>query len=1096
MVAEFIPVIGENPTVLLSTMAVDVASHKNPWSRHWFILPGSGRAEWVQQLWAQLSGIASRSEILPVRSLVEKAANGSGYHFDRNALTLAIVDSLNDIRNHLPRHFGEDSTITGGRLAWARQLADALDVAYLCRQPEARFTCNDFLEPLSRCSPVAAQLSKHLGSHGDVSYAKAAGDWISALQQRGGLPHIWLQLDLGLPTMLMERLLQLLRLLPADHVHCYVLAPSHQYWQDLRVGRRRVDDESERDPGPILRSCGRRAQDLQAQLINGLLEEGSGERELVSPDTSTGLLSRLQASCRDLSTEFLTGPHVADDPSFSVHACRSPLRELEIVRDQILRAMAEDPDLEPHQVQILLADSATYAPLVMAACNPQHDPSLHLPLRLYSSMGDRRSLCADAIRCLLKSFNGRFEQEDLLALLENEVIAAHFHLSTQAEEIVSWLQDAQFRWGINHSHREQIQGADYPMGDFRFALRRLALGATATPRSIGERVLDMVPLQRTAGIGVSRLADLAQLAAAIEGHASNWQALAQARPLNEWIDHLATLCQDFFGIDREECPEGLNPLNWAQVTKQHKELFDALTAYLDQKLLDATPLSSDGFRRLVQPLLDTMDQELMGGGSGITVANLVDWAGTPAKVTAVVGLSADSFPASEERPNWHPLSGQRQWGDPDRREDDRHALLLALLAAEDRLILSYQGGSEHDAQERPPATTLAELLLACQELTGEPAERFIQQHSLNAFSPHDNPAQRSWVAEDVLASRLLTSAKSTQGQGLWQTALPEEHSDRISMASLQKIVKEPCAIFLRRLGIFKSDEAEEFDSSDILQSSGLNAWKQRERLLDNRLQQADGQDDDALYRTYLAESGQLPPGRYGDATWEKIAQETPAIQFDSLTAIPDPGPMHLAAADGNWILEGSTALPWYRDEAGSCHCFSVSSATKASLKRATTQLPLLIDLLRMADADGRISSATFHFAKGISTTLQAPHPEDRPALWASLHRLYQLARRVPLPWWPKTHEVWVKHHEYGNPISEMDLSFHKLSHFGETLSHQFATDLAFRGLDDIFTWNGPKIPGFESTTDALGMDSDSLAIGLCEFINGWWMSANPSEGEA
>ena len=50
-------------------------------------------AEWLQQVWAQFSGIASRSDIFPVRSLVEQAATGDGERkvFDRDALTLSLA---------------------------------------------------------------------------------------------------------------------------------------------------------------------------------------------------------------------------------------------------------------------------------------------------------------------------------------------------------------------------------------------------------------------------------------------------------------------------------------------------------------------------------------------------------------------------------------------------------------------------------------------------------------------------------------------------------------------------------------------------------------------------------------------------------------------------------------------------------------------------------------------------------------------------------------------------------------------------------------------------------------------------------------------
>ena len=56
------------------------------------------------------------------------------------------------------------------------------------------------------------------------------------------------------------------------------------------------------------------------------------------------------------------------------------LREVEVVRDCILKAMSADTQLQPQDIQILLADPATYALLVMAGCNPSRS-CLHLPLR-------------------------------------------------------------------------------------------------------------------------------------------------------------------------------------------------------------------------------------------------------------------------------------------------------------------------------------------------------------------------------------------------------------------------------------------------------------------------------------------------------------------------------------------------------------------------------------------------------------------------------------------------------------------------------------------------------------------------------------------
>ena len=107
-----------------------------------------------------------------------------------------------------------------------------------------------------------------------------------------------------------------------------------------------------------------------------------------------------------------------------------------------------------------------------AAFQPQSDPDLHLPC-VFKPASPRSSRPSPRTG-LFAALRGRLQQEDLLALLENPLIAAHFHLDEpgSAEEVLGWLQDANFRWGMSAEHRLASQGSDHPGGDLRFALRR------------------------------------------------------------------------------------------------------------------------------------------------------------------------------------------------------------------------------------------------------------------------------------------------------------------------------------------------------------------------------------------------------------------------------------------------------------------------------------------------------------------------------------------------------------------------------------------------------------------------------------------------
>src|SRR5262249_51434350 len=96
--------------------------------------------------------------------------------------------------------------------------------------------------------------------------------------------------------------------------------------------------------------------------------------EFVDPGTGS-MLATLQHDLLHLHTRGAAGdaprlPLRADDESLSVHSAHGPLREMEIVRAQILPALAGDATLTPADVMVLVPDVQLYAPYVHAVFGP------------------------------------------------------------------------------------------------------------------------------------------------------------------------------------------------------------------------------------------------------------------------------------------------------------------------------------------------------------------------------------------------------------------------------------------------------------------------------------------------------------------------------------------------------------------------------------------------------------------------------------------------------------------------------------------------------------------------------------------------------
>ena len=188
-------------------------------------------------------------------------------------------------------------------------------------------------------------------------------------------------------------------------------------------------------------------------------------------------------------------------------------------------------------------------------------------------------------------------------------------------------------------------------------------------------------MRRATGIGLKRLADLAQLAEVIADHAALWQG-QESLSLSAWIEQLEALCDAFFGVDEGASPAAKIPV-WSQAMQQRQELCKAITQLAEQAQIAEESLNEGAFAAAAP------------AAGGDATATIRRWRRRRRGAAGGMGGHPGAggghrrpgrgwLPRSEERPGWQPGRGRR-WGDPDRREDDRHAF-MAILAAEDRLF--------------------------------------------------------------------------------------------------------------------------------------------------------------------------------------------------------------------------------------------------------------------------------------------------------------------------------------------------------------------------------------------------------------------------
>jgi exonuclease V gamma subunit len=1131
----------ETPRALLQRMSEALSQIRDPRARHWLVMPKRGRAEYIMRQWADRAGIASHTQEVQLRELIEQAASGAGSRFDFEQLRFAVASALPELGSHRDSPVPKGIPLTpvsAAVLDWATSIARAIDEAIFCRIETERWETGSFLEAVAAHPRVSASLKTHVGCIDPNSFARNTALWMESWVKRGGIPHLWIQIDAGLPMIQLERLNRFLEILSeshADRVHLFALCPSNEYWGDCQLRRRKrqsggpAEPDPEFHPGGLLWAFGRCSQDLHRQLAECLFAFGDGGEHVTSNPPPNSLLGALQHSCRSAAPPTPDELHalLPNDASLTVHAVRSTLRELENCRDRILQAMHEIPDLRYEEILILLADPKRQAPLVEAGLRTDNTAHHCLPFRLLGFGQAVPSSFAEALSILLRKIRGRLNLEDIQVLLENPLIAARFGFAESTDSgkhLVEWLRDAGFRWGTNPHHRSEHQPIAENRWNLAWAIQRLGLGAvTASAQS--SHVFQLpgtqgatVPLDRASGLSVQELAQLARFAAALERARILWTK-PDTKPVGEWNAQIKTLIEDFL-----ECSE-------PGPTQHSTKLTNTMLPALARAAEGAAPeLNADGYLRLLDEKLKTIGESGARGPGGICVADLREYAGVPARMILIAGLDSETFPRREERPSWHPLSAARKTGDPSVREADRHAMLLAIIACEERLVLSYQGGSDEDAKERPPSTALADLLQAIDSYVVKPEDvsstpphtHILFRHPLNGFSPAafypERPASaRGHLEGDFNAARSLAGKRGLPAfRGPWAHPLPLEpiqNGTRIPLQTLRTLFSKPLQLFIRRLGAALPSKEDTLAAGDLLDLDGLKKWRIRDDLLTAKLE---GSCVDSLKKKFTA-AGDIPRGALGDELVEGLLEDTPDAPTpaftpgDRITRLLQTEVTHPLRPGYRCVIKGELRPGWYQSSTPGTAVYY--SASKTSLEK---HLMFLLEALLLA-ADGATDSAInnphspeapadahcFHFAEARFSNKRPerftlPEPQLARTFLGALLPLLEAAQSLPLPLWPDSLEkMWKQQQPSAGATPEQIRSALEIgretwegNQFSATLPASEApeTQYAFRGCENPFLWTVQS-----SAIDFLPLPETPIAWRVSAFLHSWKTEAEKAQ---
>lgn len=651
--------------------------------------------------------------------------------------------------------------------------------------------------------------------------------------------------------------------------------PCRFYWGDIMEGRELLQSPRRRQPlrhgrdladlpledmhahaHPLLAAWGRQGRDFIRQL--DVFDDAAQTRQQFElarldlfdesdDDGQTPLLQQVQNRIRDLVPLSEHVPHhiAASDQSIVFHTGHSPVRELEILQDQLLQLLASGTGqtaLKPRDVIVMVPDIELIAPAIRAVFGQyRRQDARYIPFDIADMSARASSPLIGALQWLLKLPQQRCRMSELVDLLEVPAVAGRFGIDQESQpKLTQWMVGAGMRWGLNAEHRSEL--GLLACGDQNsawFGLRRMLLGYASGAASVDQplaQVAEIEPYAEIGGLEAELAGSLAHLLQALV----DWQTLASTpAPPAVWAARGRSLLAAMVKAELEPDRQALSALDeglssWQQACDAAGFAEELPLAVAREAWLEATETPR-------------LNQRFRAGG--VTFCTLMPMRAIPFEVVCLLDMNDGDYPRRSLRSDFDlmGLPGTARPGDRSRRDDDRQLMLEALLSARRVLYVSWCGHSVRDNSEQPPSVLVSQLRdylsvgwgaqVVQTRTTAHPLQPFSRRY-FEVGSPLFTHARewRAAHASPTVASaaplQATDQSRATDGLPLGErvlalSAFVPDPGVPLTLAQLTQFLRRPARAFFRhRLQVvFEDDGPENADEEcfavDALQEYGL-----------------------------------------------------------------------------------------------------------------------------------------------------------------------------------------------------------------------------------------------------------------------------------
>jgi exodeoxyribonuclease V gamma subunit len=520
---------------------------------------------------------------------------------------------------------------------------------------------------------------------------------------------------------------------PTVHFFSDIQSPKQQAWmlsQKQYQSATHLEHLHFDQGNPLLASLGTSIKNFIDQLI-----DIDADFNIIEPDQdehpNRSILRHTQYEIHELLYANTQGHWVIDqikpnvtieehDNSIAIHNCHNIIRELEVLKHQLLHFFSEDEHLALDDVLIMIPNLNQYIPFIPGVFHSD-EKNKTIAYAISDIQILENASVSQCIQLLLKLDKERFKVSHLINLLNLPPIYERWNFTDEErKELKSWVLKNGVHWGWDDISKEKWHLPKSKKHTWKQAIDNSLLGLMLNENSPYH--CDLRP-ENSVQSGFESV--LARWFDFLNCCHTLTQIITVPKSIDSWIEIFDHIFNDLLTCATPENKAVKNALYLA-LSSQQKHI-------KQEHYTDLIPL--DIILSLVQDTLSRPQENFFLLGGKVNISNMLTMTHIPFKIVCVLGLD-DSFPMRLPKREFNLMDKESmQLGDRNRRHDDAYQFLQALLSCEKKLHLSYIGQHVKDNSPMNPSSFLSELITYLQAVC---TDESLQSTSLHTKHPLHN----------------------------------------------------------------------------------------------------------------------------------------------------------------------------------------------------------------------------------------------------------------------------------------------------------------------------------------------------------------------